>query len=86
MSIARHLDIHVLHTVAYSNMNRDDLGSPKTVQYGGVTRTRVSSQSWKRAVRLDLAGQLADALGLTGDPFGPGQKFVGVGIHRAASS
>lgn len=45
------LDIHVLQTVPPSNINRDDTGSPKTAQYGGVTRTRVSSQSWKKAVR-----------------------------------
>ena len=34
-----------------SNINRDDTGSPKTAQYGGVRRARVSSQSWKRAIR-----------------------------------
>ena len=45
------LDIHVLQTVPPSNINRDDTGSPKTAQYGGVTRTRVSSQSWKKAIR-----------------------------------
>lgn len=45
------LDIHVLQTVPPSNINRDDTGSPKTAQYGGVTRTRVSSQSWKKAMR-----------------------------------
>lgn len=45
------LDIHVIQTVPPSNINRDDTGSPKTAQYGGVTRARVSSQSWKRAMR-----------------------------------
>lgn len=45
------LDIHVIQTVPSSNINRDDTGSPKTAQYGGVTRSRVSSQSWKKAVR-----------------------------------
>ena len=44
-------DFNVLHTVPASNINRDDAGSPKTVTYGGVVRSRVSSQSWKRAVR-----------------------------------
>jgi CRISPR system Cascade subunit CasC len=33
-------------------VNRDDLGSPKTVTFGGTTRTRVSSQAWKRPTRL----------------------------------
>lgn len=45
------LDIHVIQTVPPSNVNRDDVGSPKTAQYGGVTRSRVSSQSWKKAIR-----------------------------------
>ncbi|WP_179394522.1 type I-E CRISPR-associated protein Cas7/Cse4/CasC [Lacticaseibacillus absianus] len=47
-----YLDINVLQTVPSSNLNRDDAGSPKTAIYGGVTRARVSSQSWKRAIRL----------------------------------
>lgn len=46
-----YLDISILHPNPASNMNRDDAGSPKTVIYGGVVRSRVSSQSWKRAVR-----------------------------------
>ena len=46
-----YLDINVLQTVPSSNLNRDDTGAPKTALYGGVTRARVSSQSWKRAVR-----------------------------------
>lgn len=45
------LDVHAIHTVPPSNINRDDTGSPKTAQYGGVTRARVSSQSWKKAIR-----------------------------------
>ena len=46
-----YLDIHAIQTVPPSNINRDDTGSPKTAQYGGVRRARVSSQSWKRAIR-----------------------------------
>jgi len=46
------LDIHVIQTVPPSCLNRDDTGSPKTAVYGGVQRARVSSQSWKRAIRL----------------------------------
>lgn len=46
-----YLDIHVLQTVPPSCVNRDDTGSPKTAVYGGVRRARVSSQSWKRAMR-----------------------------------
>lgn len=46
------VDVHVLQTVPPSNLNRDDTGSPKTAIYGGVRRSRVSSQAWKRATRL----------------------------------
>ncbi|MCL2137465.1 MAG: type I-E CRISPR-associated protein Cas7/Cse4/CasC [Coriobacteriia bacterium] len=46
-----YLDIHVIQTVPPSCLNRDDTGSPKTAVYGGVRRARVSSQSWKKAVR-----------------------------------
>ncbi|MFR8927657.1 type I-E CRISPR-associated protein Cas7/Cse4/CasC [Peptoniphilus senegalensis] len=46
-----YLDINVIQTLPPSNVNRDDTGSPKTAQYGGVRRARVSSQSWKRAIR-----------------------------------
>ena len=49
-----YIDIHVLQTVPPSCVNRDDTGSPKTAVYGGVTRARVSSQAWKRAVRQDF--------------------------------
>ena len=47
-----YIDIHVLQTVPPSCVNRDDTGSPKTAVYGGVTRARVSSQAWKRAMRV----------------------------------
>ncbi|WP_026925592.1 type I-E CRISPR-associated protein Cas7/Cse4/CasC [Glycomyces arizonensis] len=46
------IDVHVLQTVPPSNLNRDDTGSPKTAYYGGVRRARVSSQAWKRAMRM----------------------------------
>ncbi len=46
-----YLDVHVLQTVPPSCVNRDDTGSPKTAVYGGATRARVSSQSWKKAMR-----------------------------------
>lgn len=45
------IDIHILQSVPPSNINRDDTGSPKTARFGGVTRSRVSSQAWKKATR-----------------------------------
>ncbi|MDG4768626.1 type I-E CRISPR-associated protein Cas7/Cse4/CasC [Solwaraspora sp. WMMD406] len=58
---ARYVEIHLLQTVPYANLNRDDLGSPKTVRFGYAERTRVSSQCWKRAVREELEASSGDA-------------------------
>ena len=52
------IDIHILQTVPPSNLNRDDTGSPKTAIYGGVRRSRVSSQAWKRATRTAFQSML----------------------------
>lgn len=48
------LNIHIIQSVPYSNMNRDDAGSPKTALIGGALRARLSSQSQRRAQRLAL--------------------------------
>ena len=48
------LDFHILHAVPYSNLNRDNLGTPKQMIYGGTARARISSQCTKRAARLWL--------------------------------
>lgn len=53
-----YLELHALQTVPPSNINRDDSGTPKTALYGGVTRSRVSSQSWKKAIRDDFNAAL----------------------------
>lgn len=45
------LELHVLQNVAPNNLNRDDTGAPKDCIFGGTRRSRVSSQSWKRAMR-----------------------------------
>jgi CRISPR system Cascade subunit CasC len=47
----KHLELHIIQSVPVSCLNRDDLNSPKTAVFGGVQRARVSSQSWKRAIR-----------------------------------
>ncbi|MEU6284806.1 type I-E CRISPR-associated protein Cas7/Cse4/CasC [Streptomyces sp. NPDC047028] len=51
---ARFLDIHIIQSVPFANLNRDDTNSVKTVLYGAKLRTRVSSQSWKRAARVEF--------------------------------
>ena len=59
--MATYIDIHILQTVPPSNLNRDDTGSPKSALYGGVRRSRVSSQAWKRATRAEFNSHLADS-------------------------
>lgn len=54
----KHLELHILQSVPVACLNRDDLNSPKTAVFGGVQRARVSSQSWKRAIR-ELAKEIA---------------------------
>ncbi|WP_044377874.1 type I-E CRISPR-associated protein Cas7/Cse4/CasC [Streptomyces noursei] len=58
---ARFIDIHVLQSVPFANLNRDDTNSVKTVQYGNTLRTRVSSQSWKRAIRTVFEDHIGEA-------------------------
>lgn len=48
------IEFHILQSFPVTCLNRDDLGSPKTAIVGGITRARVSSQCWKRQVRLTL--------------------------------
>lgn len=47
----RFIQLHVLTSYPPSNLNRDDLGRPKSAIVGGVGRLRISSQSLKRAWR-----------------------------------
>ncbi|GHB72500.1 type I-E CRISPR-associated protein Cas7/Cse4/CasC [Streptomyces xanthochromogenes] len=54
------LDLHALQSVPAANLNRDDLGSPKTVRYGNAPRIRVSSQSWKRVIRHGVEEELGE--------------------------
>ena len=48
------LELHLIQNFAPSNLNRDDTGSPKDAYFGGTRRARVSSQSFKRAMRMDF--------------------------------
>lgn len=45
------LQLHLLVSYPPSNLNRDDLGRPKTAIFGGSERLRISSQALKRAWR-----------------------------------
>ena len=50
------IEYHILQSFPVTCLNRDDVGAPKTAVVGGVTRARVSSQCWKRQVRLAMPG------------------------------
>jgi CRISPR system Cascade subunit CasC len=54
-----YVEVHLLHSTPYSNLNRDRQGAPKTATYGGVVRARTSSQHDRRHNR----GALEAALG-----------------------
>lgn len=51
------IEYHILQPFPVTCLNRDDVGAPKTALIGGSTRARVSSQCWKRQVRLALHEQ-----------------------------
>lgn len=59
------LDLSALQSVPVANLNRDDLGSPKTVKYGNAQRIRVSSQSWKRVIRHGVEADLGETAART---------------------
>lgn len=63
--MTRFIQLHLLTSYPPSNLNRDDLGQPKTARLGGVERLRISSQSLKRAWRTSeiFQQQLAGVIG-----------------------
>jgi CRISPR system Cascade subunit CasC len=58
-------EIHVVQNFTTNNLNRDDVGNPKEAVFGLVQRARISSQAWKRAVRMHdaFARRVRDAGG-----------------------
>lgn len=64
------VEFHIIQSFPVSCLNRDDLGSPKSAVIGGVPRARVSSQCWKRAVRMqmhELGVRIANRTKFVGD-------------------
>jgi len=45
------IEIHAIQNHSPANLNRDDLGAPKTCYFGGVLRSRISSQCIKHSIR-----------------------------------
>ena len=54
------IELHSLTSHAPANLNRDDLGRPKSAVFGGANRARISSQAIKRSIRT--SNYLADKL------------------------
>lgn len=50
--MSRFVQFHILTSYPPANLNRDDLGRPKTAKMGGVDRLRASSQTHKRSWRI----------------------------------
>lgn len=46
------IEIHAIQNHSPANLNRDDLGAPKTCFFGGVLRSRISSQCLKHSIRI----------------------------------
>lgn len=75
--MSKFIQLHLLTSYAPANLNRDDLGRPKTARMGGTERLRVSSQSLKRHWRTsDL---IQDALG---DNLGTRTKRLGIEVYN----
>jgi len=59
--MSRFVQLHLMTSYPPANLNRDDLGRPKSAMMGGEPRLRVSSQSLKRAWRTsDIFKQALD--------------------------
>ena len=73
------IEIHLLQNHSPGNLNRDDLGAPKSAYFGGRLPGRISSQCLKRSIRLfpdfkaALAGHLAQRTKLF--PFLVGERL-----------
>ncbi len=78
------IEVHLLQNVAPSCLNRDDTNTPKSCEFGGVSRARVSSQSWKRAVREFFREENSVPVGQrTKHVVGEIQKKLGEGFETA---
>ena len=58
------IEIHMIQNHSPSNINRDDLGAPKTAMFGGVPRARISSQCLKRSIRNPASSVSAISLNM----------------------
>src|SRR4051812_10100889 len=84
------VQLHLLTAYPPANLNRDDTGRPKTAQFGGATRLRVSSQALKRAWRTSdvferrLKGRLGERTQRLGEVVE--RHLVQQGVHAQEAS
>ena len=87
----RFVQLHLLTAYPPANLNRDDLGRPKTALFGGATRLRLSSQALKRAIRTSdgfkaaLEGHLGRRTQRLGEAVAAHLVAKGVDAARAAA-
>jgi CRISPR system Cascade subunit CasC len=46
------IEVHILQSIGVNRMNSNGDGQPKSIQFGGYNRARISSQAQKRAARM----------------------------------
>ncbi|MDE9461181.1 type I-E CRISPR-associated protein Cas7/Cse4/CasC [Xenorhabdus bovienii] len=70
--MSQFIQLHLLTSYPPANLNRDDIGRPKTARMGGFDRLRISSQSLKRHWRVSdlFQAALAGHLGFRTKRFG----------------
>lgn len=82
----RFIQLHILTSYPPANLNRDDLGRPKTAKMGGFDRLRVSSQSLKRTWRTSdlLQSALSGHIGTRTKKLGLGcyEKLLASGVNE----
>lgn len=82
------IEFHILQSFPVTCLNRDDVGAPKTAVVGGSTRARVSSQAWKRPVRMamqDFGAKLAIRSKLVADYVAKACTKLGASEEQAQS-
>lgn len=87
--MTRFVQLHLLTAYPPANLNRDDLGRPKTVVFGSTTRLRLSSQALKRAIRTSdgfraaLDGHLGERTQRIGEVVAEHLQAKGLAADRA---
>ena len=79
------IEIHMLKNYPPVNLNRDDSGAPKSCFFGGVQRSRLSSQCLKRSWRVSEIFESLESTGVRTRhmPTLVGEKLAQMGVEKA---